>query len=580
MRLLCAIIFVFSIFEASAQSDSTDVKTWRQLSSIPDSNNYNLFFGGPTSVYRSIFFEAYKINQIAKNLIFLDEQEDIPYLWNNSPVLDAQYIIGDQLEQNLALYHNQAISQNANYAVSFLKRSHEGYLLNQATNSNFFQSLYHYNSVAGKYSLLIGLKHHRIYNQQNGGLTNDSSFFDTDNNFSNRKLLNVNMNHAYSNDKLWKAYVKQDFKLSLSHDSLLNITKSKKILYNFNYSRKYRNYYDSLAADNFLYNHFDSIVTNDSLIKDNISNSVYFEKVEFSDSMSKKLVLGLNSDLIFHKNRAIDTLFNNQSLFFQYKKHTLQNDFSFSSNYFFMGFRKNNYDMSMQWKREVSSNLFLNCDLSYNNFSPVYEFQNFQSNHQIWNKSYNNIAVQFAEASLKYKKLSYHFNYTSISKPIYFNSFSNPVQYDGNSQVIQSTLRHRLFKNNLRLLTEVIYQYQGGAQIFQLPDLIGQLKLNYLLNIKKANLKIDFGLNGKYFSSFDLMDYSPSTNQFSLSNNANQPQYFILDFSAKSQIKNVTVYAMYTHLNAGLLGYNYFAASHYPIPERYLKFGLKWLFLN
>ena len=76
------------------------------------------------------------------------------------------------------------------------------------------------------------------------------------------------------------------------------------------------------------------------------------------------------------------------------------------------------------------------------------------------------------------------------------------------------------------------------------------------------------------------MDYSPSTNQFSISNDANQPQYFILDFSAKSQIKNVTVYAMYTHLNAGLLGYNYFAASHYPIPERYLKFGLKWLFLN
>jgi hypothetical protein len=580
MRLLCVIIFVFSIFEVSAQSDSTDIKTWRQLSSIPDSNNYNLFFGGPTSVYRSIFFEAYKTNQFAKNLMFLDEQEDIPYLWNNSPVLDAQYIIGDQLEQNLALYHNQAISQNANYAVSFLKRTHDGYLLNQATNSNFFQSLYHYNSVTGKYSLLIGLKHHRIYNQQNGGLTNDSSFFDTDNNFSNRKLLNVNMNHAYSNDKLWKAYVKQEFKLNSTHDSILNITKSKKIVYNLNYTRKYRNYFDSLAADNFLYNHFDSIVSNDSLIKDNISNSVYFEKVEVSDSMSKKLILGLNSDFISHKNRTIDTLFNNQSLFFQYKKHTLKNAFSFSSNYFFMGYRKNNYDMSLQWNQEVSPNLFLNCDLSYNNFRPVYECQNFQSNHQIWTKSYNNIAVQSAEASLKHKKLSYHFNYTSISQPIYFNSFSNPVQYNGNAQVIQSTLRHRLLKKNIRLLTEVIYQYQGGAQIFQLPDLIGQLKLNYLLNIKKANLKIDFGINGKYFSSFDLMDYSPSTNQFFLSNNANQPQYFILDFSAKSQIKNVTVYAMYTHLNAGLLGYNYFAASHYPIPERYLKFGLKWLFLN
>ena len=153
----------------------------------------------------------------------------------------------------------------------------------------------------------------------------------------------------------------------------------------------------------------------------------------------------------------------------------------------------------LQWNQEISSNLYLNCDLSYNNFRPVYEFQNFQSNHQIWVKSYNNIAVQSAQASLKHKKISYHFNYTSISQPIYFNSFSNPVQYNGNAQVIQSTIRHRLLKNNLRLLSEVIYQYQGGAQIFQLPDLIGQLKLYYLLDIKKANLKIDFGINGKYF---------------------------------------------------------------------------------
>ena len=149
-------------------------------------------------------------------------------------------------------------------------------MLNQSTNSNFFQSLYNFNSTAGRYSLYIGLKHHRVYNQQNGGLANDSSFFDTDNNFSNRKLLNVNMNHAYSNDKLWKAYIKQEFELNSTYDSLLGITNSNKILCNLNYNRKSRNYYDSLAADNFLYNHFDSIVTNDSLIKDKISNSVYF----------------------------------------------------------------------------------------------------------------------------------------------------------------------------------------------------------------------------------------------------------------------------------------------------------------
>ena len=45
-------------------------------------------------------------------------------------------------------------------------------------------------------------------------------------------------------------------------------------------------------------------------------------------------------------------------------------------------------------------------------------------------------------------------------------------------------------------------------------------------------------------------------------------------------IKNVTVYAMVAHFNAGLMGANYFTALNYPSPDRYIKFGLKWLFLN
>ena len=50
---------------------------------------------------------------------FQKEQIDIPFLKNNIPILDAQYIIGDELEQNLALFHSQPISNRSNYAISF-----------------------------------------------------------------------------------------------------------------------------------------------------------------------------------------------------------------------------------------------------------------------------------------------------------------------------------------------------------------------------------------------------------------------------------------------------------------------------
>ena len=59
-----------------------------------------------------------------------------------------------------------------------------------------------------------------------------------------------------------------------------------------------------------------------------------------------------------------------------------------------------------------------------------------------------------------------------------------------------------------------------------------------------------------------------------------QNEYFIVDFLMKSTIKEVVVFAMLTHLNAGLMGNIYFSSYHYPSPDRCFKFGLKWLFLN
>jgi hypothetical protein len=54
----------------------------------------------------------------------------------------------------------------------------------------------------------------------------------------------------------------------------------------------------------------------------------------------------------------------------------------------------------------------------------------------------------------------------------------------------------------------------------------------------------------------------------------------MIDFLAKTQIKSVTVFFMVTHLNSGLTGFDYFSAFHFPIADRCLKFGLRWVFLD
>ena len=81
--------------------------------------------------------------------------------------------------------------------------------MNQATNANFFQANYFQRSKQSTYELKTSLKHHRIYNEQNGGITNDSSFTDSNFDILNRKLIDVNLDNAYTNDKLWRLKIQQ-----------------------------------------------------------------------------------------------------------------------------------------------------------------------------------------------------------------------------------------------------------------------------------------------------------------------------------------------------------------------------------
>ena len=223
------------------------------MSLYPDSNNYNLFFGGPGSIYRSINFNKKVLSSFDQHFLFSKEQKDLPFIKNLTPILDAQYIIGDELEQNLSIYHNQSISNRSYYALSFLKRSHDGYYSNQSTNHNYFQAHYYSHSLDSNYFLLVGLKHHRKYNQQNGGLENDSSFINSNDIISNRKILEVNMDHAYSNEKFWKFYINQNWRLKNKKDSSI-YPSSKKILFCTSLEKKSRTYFDSLNAGLFLYN--------------------------------------------------------------------------------------------------------------------------------------------------------------------------------------------------------------------------------------------------------------------------------------------------------------------------------------
>lgn len=562
---------------STTATTNTGHPIWNPFEYFVDSNQFELLTGGPGSVSKSLFFN-YDENKTVLTPFFFDEQPTLPKYVIDTPFVEATYITGNEQEQNLSIFHTQNISNKSNYAVSYLKRSFDGYFENQATNHSYFQSNFSTRSADDKYNGVLGFKQHKLYNQQNGGIVNDSLFSAADAVSANRKLLNVNLMNAYSLEKMHQIYFNHSYDFINQMDSSSN-RKNNSINFKSSISRKSRLYFDSLNANDFLFNYIDTVSSHDSLIKSELNTSLYF--LSTKETKEKKIVrvLGFNSLLINHNNLLIDTTLDNFNLFLNYAISSTNLNFNSGLKYFFSGYRNSNIDFSNYLTFNIKESQ-IDLNFSASRLTPSFEYRSFYSNHHQWQQNISDQTVLNIEAYFSLKSFVFQHRFFEISNPIYFNQYSTPQQFKGRSQVLQTSLNHEFSKNKFRLKTQFVYQYQGGAQIYQLPDFISSIDLNYVIAPKKDNFKLIFAVKTKWFSDFYLMDYDPVINSFLLSTSTTQRSYFISDFEFKFMLKNVTFYTLLTHLNAGLLGSNYFTALHYPYPDRYLKFGLKWLFLN
>ena len=550
---------------------------WNPFEYFVDSNQFELFTGGPGSVSKSLFFN-YEDNKTVLTPFFSNEQLTLPKYVTDTPTVEATYITGNEQEQNLSIFHTQNISNKTNYAVSYLKRSFDGYFENQATNHSYFQSNFSTRSANNKYNGVLGFKQHNLYNQQNGGIVNDSLFGAVDPVSVNRKLLDVNLMNAYSLEKMHKIYFNQSYNFINQIDSLSN-SKNNTIYFKSFISRKSRVYFDSLNANDFLFNYIDTVSSHDSLIKSEFNTSLYFLSTKEAKEKNITRVFGINSLLINHNNLLIDTTLDNFNLFFNYGISSTNLNFNSGLKYFFSGYRNSNFDFNNQLNFNINDSKF-KFNFNTSRITPSFEYRRFYSNHHQWINDISDQIIVDLNASFFYKSIVLDHRFFEINNPIYFNQYSTPQQHKGRSQVLQTSLKYEFSKNKFRLKTQFVYQYQGGAQIYQLPDFISSIDLNYIVKPKQNNFKLFFGLKTKLFSDFNLMKYDPIVNSFLVNNSSFQKSYFISDFQFKFMLKNVTFYTLLTHLNAGLLGGDYFTALHYPYPDRYLKFGLKWLFLN
>lgn len=197
------------------------------------------------------------------------------------------------------------------------------------------------------------------------------------------------------------------------------------------------------------------------------------------------------------------------------------------------------------------------------------------------NKTKSRLSVDFQNI----KKFTYFAsNYTArtINTNIYNTISTNVCQSAGNIQLFTASLNQDFRLGILNWENEVVYQKVSDIDALPLPDISLYTNLYLLFRIAKV-LRVEFGGDMRYFTSYYAPTYDPALGMFS-----NQPlidkvkvgNYPIFDVYANFHLKHTRFYVMYSHVNYSNDGSKSFRAPHYPANPGMLKLGLSWNFFN
>lgn len=235
--------------------------------------------------------------------------------------------------------------------------------------------------------------------------------------------------------------------------------------------------------------------------------------------------------------------------------------------------------------------------------TPDFYYRHYHSQSAWWDNSLDRELRTRVEGSLRLRKLGTRLNvgFENVVNYTYFGmrntlkdstnvGSTSPVDYtravgvrqtSGSVQVFSATLAQDLKFGPVHWDSEITYQKSSDQVALPLPDVTLYTNVYLLFRIAKV-LRVQFGGDLRYFTSYYAPDYSPSVGQFAvqddLSPRVKIGNYPIVNAYVNLHLKHCRLYVAMNHVNQGT-GHAFWA-PHYPINPRTFHFGLSWNFFN
>ncbi len=507
--------------------------------------------------------------------------DDVKYYQTKGPYASLTGIAGSKQEQAFKLLFSNTFKNKLNITLGFNRYSGIGFYQKQQSFTNNFYTTSNYSSKNNRVGYYAYVLYNKVKHQENGGISNDTLFLE--NVSINKFLLPVNLNYAKRELRITTFDFNPWFRLNKSDDS--SSVLSHFIDYQFNYSGNYSKFADVNSGEESFYKVFylDTVSTKDSTHWRTINNALnYTLKI---NPINTKLKIGYKNE-INQVYQYLDSTFMNHivnaGLYVVKNKYT-----SFvKANYVAQGSNQNDYTLEINniYKQNIAKIPFIfRLNASIEKRHPDFIFNNWVSNHYVWNNNFSPIDKQQALFSISTNDNRFDIGvvYQNVKNFIYFNELAVPEQTPIGIQNISAFIHKDvlLFKH-LGINAKYNYQSSSYQAIISVPNHVINGALYYQGNLFKRALQIQIGFNAQYFSSFYGYAYMPMTNQYYVQTTKTVGDYSYVDFFLNARIKPVRIFVKIDHVTQGLLGGNYSLTPGYLQNDRAFKFGVNWLFFD
>jgi hypothetical protein len=517
---------------------------------------------------------------------YMFHNDSIYYYWVGKPYTHLKYIMGPKKEQNLYIDHSQNVASWFTLGLKFRYINSPGYYINQKSDDKNFVMKTRFQTRNYRYIVLASYMHNKLKVEDNGGIVYDSVF--EGNTKSSRNSINVNLQTANNRIIQNGFYVKQIFNLSKnnrfqetdSSNFKAGIFNPGTISLSSHLLQTSFNYKQELSDSAFYVLLRDTLPTNDSTHLFGIENQLAWtnadnirrQKIVFFFAL-KHLYTEISG---FESKRIFNQLIPKAGIsFFPLQK--LQFDFYAD----FVTGNSNVGDFNLFGKASWNTGFgALSFKSNFANKSIDWFYQNYTSNHFIWENNFDQQLYLINTAEYNYKRFTAGVEVTNISDFMYMDTLGIPAQIKDGQDVLRIYARKLFVVKNWRFDIQGIYQKVSRDGILRLPDLIGDLSIYYTKDLFKQAAILQTGIDTRYNTSYYADAYMPATRSFYLQNKKKVGDYIYADAFVTLQIKRARLFFKYQNLGSLAKDYRYYTVPSYPMQDHGYRFGLSWMFYD